>query len=108
MIENHADSRPQSGLSNADVVYEANSEGGITRLMGIFYCNAVGGVGSNYDVGPVRSARTYFLDLASEYADYPSMPMSAVATAALRLIRSPAGPPVPALPVKSPSFRANS
>ncbi|MEK7527571.1 MAG: DUF3048 domain-containing protein [Patescibacteria group bacterium] len=71
MIENHADSRPQSGLSNADVVYEANSEGGITRLMGIFYCNAVGGVGSNYDVGPVRSARTYFLDLASEYADYP-------------------------------------
>jgi len=71
MIENHADSRPQSGLGNADVVYEANSEGGITRFMGVFYCNAVRGAGSNYDVGPVRSARTYFLDLASEYADYP-------------------------------------
>jgi hypothetical protein len=71
MIENHVDSRPQSGLSNADVVYEANSEGGITRFMGIFYCNAVRGAASKYDIGPVRSARTYFLDLASEYADYP-------------------------------------
>lgn len=71
MIENHADSRPQSGLSNADIVYEAVAEGGITRFMGVFYCNAVKGAASKYDVGPVRSARTYFLDLASEYSDYP-------------------------------------
>jgi hypothetical protein len=71
MIENHSDSRPQSGLSNADIVYEAVAEGGITRFMGVFYCNA-GRVSTNkYDVGPVRSARTYFLDIASEYADYP-------------------------------------
>lgn len=71
MIENHIDSRPQSGLNNADIVYEANSEGGITRFMGVFYCNAVKGASNKYDVGPVRSARTYFLDLASEYSDYP-------------------------------------
>jgi len=71
MIENHSDSRPQSGLNNADIVYEANSEGGITRFMGVFYCNAVKGATNKYDVGPVRSARTYFLDLASEYSDYP-------------------------------------
>jgi len=71
MIENHADSRPQSGLSNADIVYEAVAEGGITRFMGVFYCNAVKGAANKYDVGPVRSARTYFLDLASEYSDYP-------------------------------------
>lgn len=71
MIENHADSRPQSGLQNADVVYEAIAEGGITRFMGVFYCNAVKGATNKYDIGPVRSARTYFLDLASEYADYP-------------------------------------
>lgn len=70
MIENHADSRPQSGLNMADVVYEAVAEGGITRFMAVFYCAAVSSAG-NYDVGPVRSARTYFLDLASEYADYP-------------------------------------
>ncbi len=72
MIENHEDSRPQSGLQTADIVYEAVSEGGITRFMGVFYCGQVAGAEANkYDVGPVRSARTYFLDLASEYADYP-------------------------------------
>ena len=72
MIENHNDSRPQSGLQTADIVYEAVAEGGITRFMGIFYCGQVAGSQANkYDVGPVRSARTYFLDLASEYSDYP-------------------------------------
>lgn len=71
MIENHSDARPQSGLSNADIVYEAVAEGGITRFMGVFYCNAIKGASNKYDVGPVRSARTYFLDIASEYSDYP-------------------------------------
>ena len=71
MIENHQDSRPQSGLQSADIVYEAVAEGGITRFMGVYYCNIVSGSTNKYDVGPVRSARTYFLDLASEYADYP-------------------------------------
>jgi len=71
MIENHVDSRPQSGLSNADVVYETVAEGAITRFMAVFYCNAGRTSTNKYDVGPVRSARTYFLDLASEYADYP-------------------------------------
>lgn len=71
MIENHADSRPQSGLQNADIVYEAVAEGGITRFMGVFYCGAVSMTGNKYDIGPIRSARTYFLDLASEYSDYP-------------------------------------
>jgi len=71
IIENHADARPQSGLQNADIVYEAVSEGGITRFMAVFYCNIVKGSPNKYDVGPVRSARTYFLDLASEYGDYP-------------------------------------
>jgi len=41
MIENHADSRPPSGLSRADVVYEAVAEGGITRFLAIFYCGAL-------------------------------------------------------------------
>ncbi len=72
MIENHSDARPQSGLQTADIVYEAMAEGGITRFMGVFYCGQVAGAEANkYDVGPVRSARTYFLDLASEYGDYP-------------------------------------
>jgi hypothetical protein len=71
MIENHFDSRPQSGLMYADVVYEAVAEGGITRFMAVYYCNAVKSTGYKYDIGPVRSARSYFVDIASEYADYP-------------------------------------
>ncbi len=41
MIENHEDSRPQSGIMRADVVYEAVAEGGITRFLGVYYCKAV-------------------------------------------------------------------
>lgn len=63
MIENHLDARPQSGLSSADVVYEAVAEGGITRFMAVFLCNL-----GDTQVGPVRSARTYFLDWESEYS----------------------------------------
>ncbi len=65
MIENHSDARPQSGLSNADVIYEAVAEGGITRFLSIFFCQ------SAEEVGPVRSARAYFLDFVSEYGASP-------------------------------------
>lgn len=62
MIENHQEARPQSGLSSADIIYEAVAEGGITRFMAIYYCNL-----SDVQIGPVRSARTYYLDWLSEY-----------------------------------------
>jgi hypothetical protein len=64
MIENHAESRPQSGLSLADVVYEAVAEGGITRFMGVFYCGVAAG---SVNLAPVRSARTYYLPWVLEY-----------------------------------------
>lgn len=64
MIENHVESRPQSGLSSADIVYEAVAEGGITRFMGVFYCGAQA---DNAKVAPVRSARIYFVNIAAEY-----------------------------------------
>lgn len=64
MIENDASVRPQSGLSLADVVYEAVAEGGITRFMGVFYCGAQADVAR---VAPVRSARIYFVNIAAEY-----------------------------------------
>lgn len=64
MIENHSDSRPQSGLSKADVVYEAVAEGGITRFMGIFYC---GIAAQPVNFAPVRSARQHFLGWVQEY-----------------------------------------
>jgi hypothetical protein len=68
MVENHVESRPQSGLSSTDILYEAVAEGGITRFMGVFLCGASA---MDIDVGPVRSARTYFLDWVSEYGSYP-------------------------------------
>jgi len=68
MIENHADSRPQSGLSKADVIYEAVAEGGITRFLGIYYC---GTAAEEVKIAPVRSARVYFIDYAAEYGDKP-------------------------------------
>lgn len=62
MIENHEEARPQSGVSSADVIYEAVAEGGITRFMAVYLCTF-----GDAQVGPVRSARTYFLDWLSEY-----------------------------------------
>jgi hypothetical protein len=65
MIENSVDSRPQSGLGSADVVYEAVAEGGVTRFMGMYYCDAA--MTDDLMVAPVRSARIYFVNLVSEY-----------------------------------------
>jgi len=68
MVENHEESRPQSGLSSADIVYETVAEGGITRFMGVFYCGAQS---HEVIIGPIRSARSFFLDWASEYGNNP-------------------------------------
>lgn len=65
MIENHQEARPQSGLTRADIVYEAVAEGGITRFLALYLCQDA------EPVGPVRSARTYFLDFISEYGEKP-------------------------------------
>jgi hypothetical protein len=57
----NVDCLPQSGLSKADIIYEMPAEGGLTRLQAIFY-------GETPDVvGPIRSARPYFIDVAREY-----------------------------------------
>jgi len=37
-IGNDFSSRPQSGLDQADIVYEEMAEGGITRYMAVFQC----------------------------------------------------------------------
>ena len=68
VIENSADARPQSGISKADVVYEAVAEGGITRFLAIFYCGAAA---EDVKVAPVRSARVYFIDWAAAYGKNP-------------------------------------
>jgi len=60
MIENSPDARPQRGLAAADVVYEALVEGNITRFMALFQQTPPA------KAGPVRSARSYYIDWLSE------------------------------------------
>jgi hypothetical protein len=61
MINNHTKARPQSGLDQADVVYEILEEGLITRFMA-FYQSELPEV-----VGPVRSIRPYNITLAEAF-----------------------------------------
>lgn len=65
MVENSTDARPQSGLSSADVIYETVAESGITRFLTVFYCQD-----AKY-VGPVRSARIYFVKIIQGYGNNP-------------------------------------
>lgn len=61
MIENSPDSRPQSGLIYADMVFEVVDEGGVTRYVAVY---------SSYDAditGPVRSARSYYAEIARSF-----------------------------------------
>ena len=67
MIENHQDARPVAGLNNADIVYEAVAEGGITRFGAVFYCSQA----KDIKIAPVRSARVYFVRWAAEYGQEP-------------------------------------
>lgn len=60
-IDNIAQARPQSGLDKADIVYEVSTEAGIPRFLAIYYCEGAD------RIGPVRSARTYFISLAKQF-----------------------------------------
>jgi hypothetical protein len=50
-IENSPESRPQAGLAAADIVYEQEAEGGITRFIALYQCQDA------KRLGPIRSAR---------------------------------------------------
>lgn len=62
VIDNDVLARPQSNLSQAPLVFEAPVEGGMTRFLAIFPSTA-----TTSPVGPVRSARPYFLTWANEF-----------------------------------------
>lgn len=65
MINNIIDAMPQSGISQADITYEMLVEGGITRYLCVFrdYAN----LGK---VGPVRSARPYYVEMTEMFDGY--------------------------------------
>ncbi|GAE27557.1 hypothetical protein JCM9140_3709 [Halalkalibacter wakoensis JCM 9140] len=61
LINNDPAARPQSGLSQADLVYEILAEGTITRLVALYQ--------SQFPerIGPVRSAREYHVNLVKGF-----------------------------------------
>lgn len=79
MIENSPSARPQSGLKQAEVVYEAIAEGGITRFLALYQQNKPG------LIGPVRSLRMYYVDWLAPYqASVAHVGGSAAALAEIR------------------------
>ncbi len=61
MIENSPSARPQSGIKEAGVVFEAIAEGGITRYLTLHQQD------KPQMIGPVRSVRPYFVDWLTPY-----------------------------------------
>ncbi len=61
MVDNMVDALPQSGLDQAPLVIEAPVEAGIPRLLAFFSSEP-----SVQKIGPIRSARPYFIDWDDE------------------------------------------
>lgn len=61
MIENSPDSRPQSGLKDSGVIFEAIAEGGITRFLVLYQEQ------KPQLIGPVRSVRMYYVDWVAAF-----------------------------------------
>ncbi|MCM3703038.1 DUF3048 domain-containing protein [Paenibacillus macerans] len=62
MINNAPAARPQSGLMDADLVYEVLAEGGVTRLVTIYQSKA-----DSAKIGPIRSIRPYMIELGESH-----------------------------------------
>ena len=62
MLNNYESAMPVHGISEADIVYEALTEGGWTRCMGIY-----SDLASVKNLGCIRSARRHFVNLAIAY-----------------------------------------
>lgn len=62
-IENSPEARPQIGLAEADVIYEQEAEGGITRFNVLYHCK------DSDRIGPIRSARPVDPAILQQYGD---------------------------------------
>jgi hypothetical protein len=60
-IDNQEGAWPQSGLTKADLIFEFMAEGGITRYLAVFWHQSAA------KIGPVRSTRIYFDNVAAAY-----------------------------------------
>lgn len=100
VVDNAIPARPQSGLSLADVVYEVPTEALITRHLAL-YCR------NNPEVvGPVRSLRLQFLDIARDYG--APVAHAGTSLSALVAVMGGAGPTINQFWVREPFFRVRT
>lgn len=59
MVNNIKEAQPLYGIGKADIIYETQAEGGVTRLLAVFE-----DISKINVVGSIRSARDYYIDLA--------------------------------------------
>src|SRR3989440_5665200 len=84
VVDNAIPARPQWGIAEADIVYEVPTEGMITRFLALF-------CGDGPDtVGPVRSLRLQFLDIAGDYS--ATVAHAGSSESALAAVEEHAGP----------------
>lgn len=80
MVDNFVAARPSTGLNSASIVWETLVEGGVTRFLAVYQ------TASEVTIGPVRSARDYFLpwvkEVGSVYAHSGGSPVALAAIAA--------------------------
>jgi hypothetical protein len=62
-VDNSSPARPQSGLNDADIVFEEPVEGGITRYVAVFQCE------NSAMVGPIRSARNIDIGILGQFGE---------------------------------------
>ncbi len=101
-VENSPDGRPQSGLGAADIVYEYVAEGGVGRFSLLFFQ----ALGSQQQVGPVRSARTVTIALVQQYHGF--LAYSGASTYITHLLNSAGFPSYNETGAQGDLFRVNS
>lgn len=78
-----AEARPQSGLDDADIVFEEQVEGSITRYAAVFQCHNSAGI-----VGPIRSARWTDIQMLSQLGHPILVHVGGIAPVLKRIDRS--------------------
>lgn len=101
-IDNLNVARPQTGLSNADVIYEEPVEGGITRFIAIFQCHDAS------RIEPVRSGRLIDPQIVRQYGSHPLLAYSGGINPAVAAIDSSSLIDVGAIRAPSAYFRDSS
>jgi hypothetical protein len=82
-VDNYVQARPQSGLDDADIVFEEPVEGGITRYVAVFQCE------NAPMVGPIRSARNIDIGILGQFGHPMLVSMGGIQPVLSNIAQSP-------------------